>query len=160
MPVRSLARRDPFLQDVWDFRRNFDDLFANLFQPIYGEGSRMSTRVPAVETYIDQNTYHVRMALPGIRPEAVNLQVHQNLLTISGERKQEQKVSDERYLQREFTYGQFERTVPLPEGVQSEKVEAHYRDGVLDVTVPVSEKALPRRIEIKSEGKTAKPLAA
>ena len=112
------------------------------------------------ETYIDQNTYHVRMALPGIRPEEVNLQVHQNLLTISGERKQEQKVSDERYLQREFTYGQFERTVPLPEGVQSEKVEAHYRDGVLDVTVPVSEKALPRRIEIKSEGKTAKPLAA
>lgn len=164
----SLARRDPFLQDMFTFRHNFDDLFSRLLGPNswdrYSSSNNDGTMMflPPVESYLDHNQYHVRVALPGIDPKQVNIRAQGNELTISGERKQESAPSDDRMLQREFLYGAFERIVPLPEGTQTDKIEATYKDGVLDVSVPVNEKALPRRIEIKSSGPeaTGRKLAA
>lgn len=166
MPSRSLTRRDPFATDVFDFRRNFDDLFSRMFTSYWDQGrdrwsgSNVLAWIPPVESYIDQNRFHIRLALPGVKPSDVNLQVHGNELSISGERKQEITPSEERSFQREIAYGSFERIVPLPEGVQGDRIEANFRDGVLQISAPLSEKALPRRIEIKSEGGEGKKLAA
>lgn len=152
MASRSLIRRDPFLYDLLDFRRNFDDVFQRFFATPYGERSReiATAWMPPMELFTDQDRIHARIALPGVKPEDVNVQVHQNQLTISGERKQEKEIKDEQYLQCEMSYGHFERTIQLPEGVNAEKVEASFQNGVLDVTLPMAEKSLPRRIEVKA----------
>lgn len=152
MPSRSMMRREPFV-DLFDIRRSFDDLFSRyLTAPSLDRWSAPGVRadwVPAVESYIDNNQFHVRMPLPGVKPEQVNLQVQGSELSISGERSQEVTPSEDRSFQREILYGAFERIIPLPDGVQSDKVEASYRNGVLEVSVPLSEKAVARKIEIK-----------
>ena len=85
----------------------------------------------------------------------MNIQVQGNVLHVSGERKvtSENKAAD--YYQRELVYGSFERTIMLPEGVESDKLNAEYRNGVLEISAPILAAALPRRIEIKAapEGK-------
>lgn len=169
MPARGLTRRDPVLSDIFDFRRNFDDLFSRMVSGPYwerwsGTGSPIAW-IPPVECFIDQNKFHVNLALPGVQPNQVNVQAHGNELTISGERKQETTPSEDRSFQREITYGAFERVIPLPEGVHADKIEANFRNGVLEVTAPLSEKALPRKIEVKAiegnaGGKSDKKLAA
>jgi len=163
MAIRSLIRRDSYNPDVFEFRRNLDDMFSRLLTvPSWDRWSGSQTNadwIPAVESYIDQNKFHVRMALPGVKPEEVSIQVHGNELSIAGERKQEMAPSEDRSFQHEILYGAFERIVPMPEGVQSDKVEANYNNGVLEVSAPLSEKAIPRKIQIKSsEG--GKKLAA
>lgn len=161
MATRSLIRRDPFLQDLLDFRRSFDDVFQRIFASPYGEWGREAPTawMPPIELYTEKDKIHARAALPGVKPEDVNVQVHHNQLTISGERKQEKEVKEEQFLQREMSYGRFERTITLPEGVNTDKVEASYHDGVLDITLPLAEKAMPRRIEVKP-GEPGKKLAA
>ncbi|MGH9468043.1 MAG: Hsp20/alpha crystallin family protein [Terriglobales bacterium] len=160
MPSRSLSRRDPF--DVYDSRRNFDDFFSRMLaNPFWERWSSSGTSiawVPPLECFIDQNRYQIRLALPGVKPSDVSLQVHGNELSISGERKQDVTPSEDRTFQREITYGAFERVITLPEGVQSDKIEANFNNGVLEVSAPLSEKAMPRKIEIK--GEQGKKLAA
>lgn len=154
MPQRGLQRREPVLQDLWDFRRNFDDLFGRWFDTpgfFSGRGQQVGW-LPPVECYVDQNRYHVRLALPGVEQKDIRVQVHGNELTISGERTRDEKVSEERLLQREFAYGTFERVIPLPDGIEPSKVQAKMTNGVLEVTAPIAERALPRRIEIQDGG--------
>ncbi len=158
MAQRGLARREPVLQDLWDFRRNFDDIFGRWFDMpgfFAGRGQAVGW-LPPVECYLDQNQYHVRLAVPGVEQKDIRVQVHGNELTISGERRRDENISDERFLQREFSYGAFERVVPLPEGVEPDKVQAQMTNGVLEVTAPISEKALPREVKIEAiSGKKA-----
>lgn len=152
MAQRGLARRDPALQDLWDFRRNFDDLFGRWFDTpgwLSGRGQALGW-LPPVECYVDQNRYHVRLAVPGVDQKDIHVQVHGNELTISGERKRDEKISEDRFLQREFSYGAFERVIPLPEGIEPDKVQAQMTNGVLEVSAPIAEKALPRQIEVRA----------
>lgn len=161
MASHSLSRRDPY--EFYDPRRGFDDFFNRMFTNPFWE--RWSTSgspvawIPPVESYIDQNKYHIHMALPGVKPGEVNLQVHGNELSISGERKQDVTPAEDRSFQREITYGSFERVITLPEGVQTEKIDANFNNGVLEISAPMSEKALPRKIEIKGES-SGRKLAA
>lgn len=151
MAQRGLARREPFLQDLWDFRRNFDDIFSRFFaSPWSGEPTEERNWLPAAECYVDQNRYHVRVALPGVESKDVSVQVHGNELTISGKREQSKEISRDRYLQREFVYGNFERSIALPEGVEPDKVQARYNNGVLEIEAPISERALPKQIKVES----------
>lgn len=160
MPSRALSRRDPY--DFYDPRRNFDDLFTRMFSnPFWERWSSTGNAVawiPPMECFIDNNRYQIRLALPGVRPSDVNLQVHGNELSISGERKQDVIPSDDRSFQREITYGSFERVVTLPDGVESDKIDANFNNGVLEISAPLSERALPRKISIK--GGESKKLAA
>lgn len=160
MATRGLMRRDPFLQDLLEFRRSFDDVFQRFFTSPLGEWGREAefAWMPPAEIFVEQNKVHACVALPGVKPEDVNVEIHQNQLVIRGERKQEREVKEEQYLQREMSYGRFERRLPLPEGIDADKIEATYRNGILDVAVPLAEKALPKRIEIKAE--PGKKLAA
>ncbi len=162
MATRSLVRRDPFWRELMDFRSNFDDIINRFFQyPGSSEGQTGFSWAPAAECYLKDNKFHVRLGLPGVDPKDVSIQVHGNQLTISGERKQDQQISEESYAFREFSYGSFQRLIALPEGVKAEQVEAQYKNGVLDIIAPVAEAALPRKVQIKSlEGKETKSIAA
>ena len=90
-----------------------------------------------------------RLAIPGIDPQNVDLSIVGNQVTVKGERSSPAEVKDEDWYVRGFRYGQFERTFTLPEGVETDKVNASFTNGVLEISAPVAKAHLPRRIEVK-----------
>jgi len=107
--------------------------------------------VPPAEVWVDKEAkkYHLRLALPGVDPSTVELKLLGNLLTISAERKASREAKDVDYLYRELSYGTLSRTLTLPEGLDTEQINAEYNDGLLEITAPVAAAALPRQVEIK-----------
>lgn len=163
--MANLTRRGNMFEDLFDFRRDVDELFnrlqgGNAWPAERGESSFSLS--PPIETWMDKDgkSYHVRAALPGVEPQNVQLNVQSNALSIHAERKQTQENKDANYIQREFTYGSFDRVLPLPQGVEAEKVTAEFNNGVLEITAPVSAAALPRRVEVKSIGAKSKTAGA
>jgi HSP20 family protein len=153
--MTNLVRKDPFWQELLDFRQSFDQMFNHFFTAPFGSASA-ETWMPPVDAYVDGGKYHLQIALPGVTPQQVNVQAQGNVLTVRGERSDEKQTARENYLQRELRYGQFERVMTLPESVVTDKLEASFENGVLHLTAPISEKALPRNIEIKALGSGAK----
>jgi HSP20 family protein len=158
--MANLIRRENLFQDLFDFRRDFDQMFNRFLTGWPGrqgqEETRMMSFAPAVEAYVDREgkRYVCRVALPDIDPKDVNIQAQGNELSISGERKIHWERKDADFVQSEMTYGYFQRSIPLPEGVDASKIDAEYHNGILEITAPVSASALPRRIEVRStEGK-------
>lgn len=153
--MANLTRQEHWFQDLFDLRRDFDQMFNRFLtgsRPGQREESRMASFAPAVESYLDRDgkKFVCRIALPDIDPKDVNIQVQGNMLSISGERKFREEHKDANFVQSELVYGYFQRDLPLPEGIDSNKVDAEYHSGILEITVPVSAAALPRRIEVKS----------
>jgi HSP20 family protein len=105
-------------------------------------------RVPAIESFVREEDLVVRVDLPGINPKNVELAVDQNRLTVKGERKatNESKKGEPHY--REVSYGRFERTVALPEGVDGDSVKATYHDGVLEITMKAPKTIVPKKVPI------------
>lgn len=112
---------------------------------------------PRVETFQKGDQYIVRAELPGLKKDDVHVELRDDFLTIRGERREEHEERREGYLHSEREYGQFYRTIPLPEGVIAESADASFLDGVLEVTMkaPPVEATRGRRIEVK-DGSTAK----
>ena len=153
--MTSLIPRDNFFQDLFDFRRDFDQIFNRFLSwPSAQEETTMTTAgfSPAIESFIDKDVkkFHCQVMLPGVDPKNVNLQVQGNTLTISGERAATRETKEADYLRREITYGSFQRTVLLPDGVDTDKLNAEYRNGILEITAPIAAAALPRKVEIKA----------
>lgn len=100
-----------------------------------------------IEDYVEDGAYVLRAEMPGIDPDKdVDITIQSDLLTIRGERREEKKDKDHQ----EFHYGSFARTVPLPAGCDPDAIEATYRDGVLEVKVPVQESAPEsRKVTVK-----------
>jgi HSP20 family protein len=135
----ELMRWNP-AAELSSWHRDIDDLFGRFF-------GDPESWVPRIETYRKDNDYVVRLDLPGVDPKDVQVQIEGNLLSISGERKTQEKGSD----YQETHYGQFERTVTLPQGVESEKIAAHYEHGVLEIRVPLPAQLAGRKIPIQIE---------
>ena len=150
-----LVPRDNFFQDLFDFRRDFDQIFYRFLSwPSAQEETTMTTAgfSSAIESFIDKDgkKFHCQVMLPGVDPKNVNLQVQGNTLTISGERGATRETKEADYLRREISYGSFQRTMLLPDGVDTDKLNAEYRNGILDITAPIAAAALPRKVEIKA----------
>jgi HSP20 family protein len=158
--MANLARRENMFEDLFDFRRNFDDMFNRLLRGSrpggHGERPRMEiVSIPPVEAWVDSNDkqYHVRIALPGVDPNDVQLNLEGDTLTVSGEHKTDHEKKGVDYLQKEFSYESFQRSILLPEGIDREKINAEYNNGILEITAPLSASALPKQIPIKSSPK-------
>lgn len=106
--------------------------------------------VPRIEVAKRDGNLVVRAELAGIKPDDVNITVDDGLLTISGERKQEQHEERDGIVRTERAYGTFFRALPLPDGVDEEHIAAKFRDGVLELTIPVAERERGRRIPVES----------
>ena len=164
--MANLIPRDNFFQDLFDFRRDFDQIFNRFLSwPSAQEENTMTAAgfSPAIESFIDKDgkKFYCQVMLPGVDPKNVNLQVQGNTLTISGERSATKETKEADYLRREITYGSFQRSILLPEGVEKDRLTAEYRNGMLEITAPVSAAALPRKVEIKSlPGPTARHASA
>lgn len=161
--MANLARRGT-LDELFDFRRNFDYIF-NRF--LTGPGTvddraiPMLAEVPPIEAWVDKEKkkYHLRIAVPGVDPKALHVELQGSNLTVSGEHQSSKEKKETDYMQQEFSYGRFERTVVLPEGADTSKLIAESNNGVLEITAPLSETALPKQIEVKTT-QTAKGAGA
>ncbi len=118
-----------------------------------GGMQNFGANVPAVNIKESETEFAVELAAPGKKKEDFNIEVDENVLTISAEAKNERQEKDEkgRYTRREFSYSSFKRAFTLPETVNEADIKASYEDGVLHITLPKREEALPkpkRMIEI------------
>lgn len=104
---------------------------------------------PQVETFRRENNLVVRADLPGLTKDNVNVDVEDDMLTISGERTDENRDERDDYYRSERTYGRFFRAIQLPDGVDADKIEATFKDGVLEVTIPAPKVQTPRNRQVK-----------
>jgi HSP20 family protein len=156
--------RDPFLQDLLEFRKEFDQIFHRVLGTPWAQETYlpMAGFVPPVEAFIDNKTkkFFMKIALPGVPPEELKLQLNGNLLTLNGERRIVPEMETLDYLHKEIHYGKFERILTIPEGVDTDRLIAEYKNGILELNAPVIAGALPRRIEIKMVAPEVKRVAA
>lgn len=103
---------------------------------------------PALDLFDEKDEFVVQVELPGLKKEDIAISLQEGVLTISGERKTESDVKSGKTFRSERYFGKFQRSVTLPSQVDSQKVGAAYKDGVLTVTLAKSEEAKPRRIEV------------
>ncbi len=162
--MTKLMLRDNFYSDLFEFRRDFDEIFNQMltFKPFVTEQLPLERAfnfvpfVPAVEAYVDMEArkYICRVSLPGVDPKEIEINLQGNVLSIKGEKRTAKTLKEAEVKHSEFLYGAFERTLTLPEGITAEKLVAEFHNGVLEITAPVAVAALPRKIEVK-EVKTA-----
>ena len=148
--------QDNLFQNLFQFHRDFDRLFGEMMNS-RSDGNRTGATynsvTPAVESYLDKvgKKFCCQVVLPGLKPDDIKINAQGNTLTISGERNMDHPGNEVVWLNSEIWYGAFERTISLPEGVQTERISAEYRNGILHITAPLSASVLPRRIEVQSE---------
>lgn len=111
---------------------------------------------PPMDAYARDGHYVFRLDLPGVDPKDLDIQVEGRVLSIKGERKAEEKD----HYHRETFHGRFERTVRLPNGIDADKIEARYSNGVVEVSVPLPAKAVGRKVPIQSEAGDEKVLGS
>jgi len=128
---------------------NLDRMFNDLFgaSPVWTNSN--TDFAPRVNITENDSRIKLEFELPGISRDDVKVTVKDGLLTVSGERKEEKKEENENFVRNEIYTGQFSRSFTLPETVDSEKISADYKNGLLTLALPKSEKAKPKQIEVK-----------
>ncbi len=114
--------------------------------------SEMNSTLPAVNIKETEDDFKVEVAAPGFDKKDFNIELDNNVLTVSSEKQEENEVEGEKYSRKEFNYLSFKRTFTLPELVDEEKISAKYENGILNVTIPKKEEAKPkpaRQIAVK-----------
>ena len=133
---------------------NFGDVFERFFARRSGYDSDLFNNkfwTPAVEVVDKKDRLIVKAELPGIDKKDVKVNVENDYLTISGETKNEHEVKEKEYYYSERSYGSFSRSIPLPVEIETGKIKAAYKKGVLTIDLPKSEKAKPKEIDVKVE---------
>lgn len=143
--MASVVRWDPF-RDVMALREEVNRLFGRTL----GEGAGAAVWTPAVDVFDTKDAIVLKAELPGLKPEDIDIEIDENVLTIKGERRFQEAVEDGRYYRLERSYGHFSRSLTLPQGVRGEQVQAQFDQGVLEVRVPKAEEVKPRKIAVNA----------
>ena len=145
----AIVRWEPF-RELATLQNEMNRLFNTAFDTPAGQGNGGTLRrwLPAMDLVETQDHFILRADLPGMSEEDVNVEVEDNVLTVSGERKAEHETAKEGYHRVERAFGSFSRSLTLPEGVDAEAVEASFDRGVLEVRIPKPEQRKPRKIAI------------
>jgi HSP20 family protein len=135
-------------------RSRLDRVFNQMLQDVWGnqlptEGVAGRTWTPAVDIKETEEALHFAVELPGLTKENIEITLENSILTIAGERKFEKETKGEDYHRLERAYGSFSRSFTLPAGVRSDKVDANFENGVLQIDLPKQEGAKPHKIAIK-----------
>ena len=150
--MTTLERWEPFRGSSRDSQLN------RLFNDFFGRASQdqnLTTWAPAVDIYEGEHELVVKVDLPEIKLEELDVRVENNILTIRGERKFEKKVDEKNYLRVERAYGSFARSFSLANTVNTEAIQADYKDGVLTLAIPKREEAKPKQIKVNVGGQAA-----
>jgi HSP20 family protein len=147
----AIVRWEPFrdLQAVQDrLNRVFDDAFRGAPRGNDDEWALGGSWAPSVDIFEHEGNLVLKAELPGVDPKDVDVRVENNVLTLRGERKFASEVKREQYHRVERAYGTFSRSFTLPNVVDTEKIKAEYKDGVLRMSLPKKEEAKPKHISI------------
>jgi len=149
--MAMLARRNRNDVAPWspfeDLERELGRWFGENALPRMYEGGR--EWIPPVDIEETPDAYHVTADLPGLKKEDIHISVQDNVVTIRGERKREEKREDDNFRRYERSYGAFERSFTVHEGFDPDKIDAKYESGVLHLTLPKREESKPRQVEVK-----------
>jgi HSP20 family protein len=145
----ALARWTP-RGNLQSFQDEMNRMFEQFFRGGTGEeaGWGVRTWAPPVDIYETDDALILKAELPGVSKDDVSIEIHQNTLILRGQRKHEAEVKEEQYHRVERAYGTFQRSFTLPTLVDQEHVQATYHDGVLELRLPKSEAAKPKRVAI------------
>jgi HSP20 family protein len=145
--MSEIIRWEPFrplsLGEAID--RFFEEGF---LRPWFSWGWEPTTTL-ALDMYETDEAFVVKAAAPGMKPEDIEVHISNNVLTIRGEIKEEEKVEGARYHRMERRYGRFERSVALPARVETDKVQATLKDGILTIQIPKAEEVKPKKVTVK-----------
>jgi len=147
--MTMITRIDPF--------RELANLFENFADGTGKDQLQAGTFVPPVDVYEDEHHVVLKLEVPGVNEQDLDIQLENNTLTVKGERKFEKEEKEENFHRIERRYGSFVRTFRLPNSVDSEKVEANYDKGVLSISVAKKAEAKPKQIKVGA-GNGAKTL--
>jgi HSP20 family protein len=143
----SITRWDPF-QNLASLQDQVNRLFEAPSAGRRAENSNLTAWAPAVDIYETENELVIKADLPDVDEKDLDVRVENNMLTIRGERKFEQKVKEDNYLRIERTYGSFSRSFSLPTTVNTESIQAEYKNGVLTVQLPKRAESKPRQVKV------------
>ncbi len=143
----ALPKKRTKKDELWDLRREVDRLFREFIE---GPGERRNmVYLPALDIYEDEDKIVIEADIPGVKKEDIKISVEDNVLTIKAEKKKEEKVKEKDVVYEEIAYGMYAREIDLPHTVDTEKIEAEYKDGVLKISLPKKEEVKPKQIEIR-----------
>jgi len=146
-PARELAT---WPSDLFGIQREMNRMFDNVFRfDTRDDDNGFTAWTPAVDIAEHDDQFVVKVELPGVNKEDVKITLENNILTIRGEKKQEKETKKENYHRVERSYGSFQRSFTLPTTVKSDKIDAVYKDGILQIALPKAEEAKPKQIEVK-----------
>ena len=167
----ATSRWDPW-GDLFGIQRDLSDLFQRTFGETQGPGPAgagaggagaggaggggaglarrrgMAAFVPPIDVFGREGNLVIRAELPGVKPDDVEVTVHNGILTLRGERRYETKIDEGSYYRMESSYGGFERTIQLPEGTSPDDITANYVDGVLEIVVPRLPQVQPKKVNV------------
>jgi HSP20 family protein len=143
----ALIRWDP-VRELDSLQGDMNRLFDRFFEGRTGNGGAVRRWIPAMDLVETGDHLVLRADLPGMTEDDVDIEIKDGVLTVSGERKAEHEEKGEGFHRVERSFGRFSRSLSLPDGVDTGKVEANFGDGVLEVRVPKPEESKPTRVQI------------
>jgi HSP20 family protein len=151
LPAMRHEGGSPFMALQHEMNRLFDRFFGREMEPFYGE-EWFPTAYPQLDVKETDKDVKVSVELPGMDEKDIQISMTGNSLTIKGEKKEEKEEKEANYIRTERRYGMFNRVVQLPEGIDSNKASAYFKNGLLEIEIPKSEKeaAQKKKIDIKT----------
>jgi len=144
--MNSITRFDPF-RNLTSLQDQVNRLFDSSFKA-NADNSALTTWAPAVDIYETENELVIKADLPDMEEKDIDVRVENSMLTIRGERKFEESVKEDNYLRVERAYGSFSRSFSLPNTVNTEAIQANYKNGVLKVVLPKRAESKPKQVKI------------
>lgn len=150
MKLIRFKRPDAWEMPSWNRLSNLRDELDRLFDSTLSQADPgLFGWTPALDVYENPDKFVVRVELPGMKKDELEISLHENSLTVAGERRKESSQSAEPSRSERY-FGRFQRTFALPKAVQENKIEATYKDGILTVTLPKAEESKPKKIQVKT----------
>jgi len=144
--MMSLIRYNP-LREIDTLQRQMNQLFDEVFLPAERSGERLAFS-PMAELSENEEAYVLKVELPGIKPEEVEVQASKDSVSIMGERQDTRETESNGFHRTEFRYGKFHRVIPIPGSIQNTEVKADYLDGILTLTLPKAEEAKHKVVKV------------
>ena len=143
----SIARLDPY-RDLFTLQHRINQMFGETGLAAGRDSEGFGAWLPPVDVVEEGDNLIFRAELPGVLRDDIEVKVENGTLTLRGEKRQEKETATESAHRLERVYGTFHRSFALPSSVNAEKIQARYKDGVLELVLPKAEEAKPRRIAI------------
>ena len=146
----TMIRWDPF-REVSALQERMNRLFSNFrsASPYREEEISQGPWIPPVDIYETEESLVFKAELPGVTKEDITVEVKDSTLTLKGEKRFEREAKEESYYRVERAYGAFQRAFTLPGMMEQEKVKAKFKDGILEIVLPKTEKAKPKQIKVE-----------